>query len=91
MAYQYVRRFPLYKHLPLEKRQEMAHELERAINEVGSAAELSRMLGIKPSAICPWERCPAEHVMEVEYRTEGKVTRYQLRPDIYGEDPRKLR
>lgn len=87
MAYQFVRRFPLYKNLPLEARQKMADELVRAIEVIGSAAELSRMLGIKPSAICPWERCPAEHAAEVEYRTNGVVTRYQLRPDIFGEDP----
>lgn len=84
MGYQFTRRFPLYRDFSLADRETMADQLQRAIDLIGSAAELARMLGIRRSAISPWERCPAEHVLELEYRTEGRVTRYQLRPDIFG-------
>lgn len=30
---------------------------------------------------------PAEHCRAIEYATGGKVTRYNLRPDVFGDSP----
>ena len=58
--------------------------LKRAIECAGGTAKLARALGIKPQAISQWTRVPAERVLDVERATAAKVTRYELRPDIYG-------
>jgi hypothetical protein len=57
-----------------------------AINRAGGARALARELGIAHQAISKWERVPPLRVLEVE-RISG-ISRYQLRPDIYGEKPR---
>jgi DNA-binding transcriptional regulator YdaS (Cro superfamily) len=41
---------------------------------------------ITPQAVWKWDRVPSARCLDVE-RVTG-VSRYQLRPDIYGEDPR---
>lgn len=54
---------------------------------LGSGSEVARRLGIKPAAVNQWSRVPHERCLDLERLTEGKVTRYQMRPDIYGEPP----
>jgi DNA-binding transcriptional regulator YdaS (Cro superfamily) len=45
---------------------------------------------ITAQAVCGWKRCPSGRVLQVERATGGKVTRYKLRPDIFGEEaPRR--
>jgi DNA-binding transcriptional regulator YdaS (Cro superfamily) len=51
--------------------------------------ELGRLLGVTPQAIGKWSRVPAERCLEVE-RLTG-ISRFELRPDIYGEPPRAHR
>jgi DNA-binding transcriptional regulator YdaS (Cro superfamily) len=66
--------------------------LEKAIKEAGGPAELGRKIGTSSQAISQWQRCPAERVLQVERATEGKVTRHQLRPDLYpADEPKKGR
>jgi DNA-binding transcriptional regulator YdaS (Cro superfamily) len=63
---------------------------ERALVEVGGAAEMARRLKRAPSAIQKWARLgriPAERVLEIERATSGQVTRYELRPDLYPKEP----
>jgi DNA-binding transcriptional regulator YdaS (Cro superfamily) len=64
----------------------MKSALGRAIAIVG-IGRLSEALGISRAAIYQWERVPAERVLAVEAAVEraraDKVTREQLRPDIY--------
>lgn len=60
--------------------------LRLAIKQVGGAAALGRHLGITRQAVEDWDRVPAKHCLTVE-RLTG-ISRYQLRPDIYGEAPR---
>lgn len=57
--------------------------LERAITEAGGTAALARTINVTPQAISQWERVPAERVIAVEEATAGKVTRNDLRPDLY--------
>ncbi len=57
--------------------------LERAITESGGTAALARTINVTPQAISQWDRVPAERTIAVEQATGGKVTRHELRPDLY--------
>ena len=48
-----------------------------------SQKDLAAQIGVRPSALCKWERgrIPAERVIEVE-RITG-IPRHELRPDLY--------
>lgn len=65
--------------------------IERAIDAVGSQAALAKALKVSPQHVWNWlnrdKRIPAEQVLPIEAATEGKVTRHELRPDIFGECP----
>ncbi|MGE4061978.1 MAG: pyruvate, phosphate dikinase [Rhodospirillaceae bacterium] len=62
--------------------------LERAITEAGGVTALARAINVTPQAISQWDRVPAERAIAVEQATKGKVTRQELRPDLFGE-PKK--
>ena len=66
--------------------------LQRAIDLLGSQAELAKAISskdrpIKQQHIWNWinrdKRIPAEAVIPIETATKGHVTRHELRPDIY--------
>lgn len=57
----------------------------RAIELAGGTIALGKALGISRQAVEQWTRVPPERVLEVE-RITG-VSRYDLRPDIYGAAP----
>jgi DNA-binding transcriptional regulator YdaS (Cro superfamily) len=59
--------------------------MKMALEPRGVAAELARICGISASAVSQWKRCPAERVLLVERISGGRVTRHQLRPDLYPE------
>lgn len=63
--------------------------LDRAISICGSQAELSKRLGLFPQYVNNWRRrgVPAERCIAIEEATGGKVTRYDLRPDVFGQSP----
>lgn len=67
-----------------------ASPLERAIEIVGSQAELAKALGVKPQHVWNWlhrdNKVPAEQVLPIEKATDGKVTRHDLRPDLYPKE-----
>jgi DNA-binding transcriptional regulator YdaS (Cro superfamily) len=50
----------------------------------GTNARLARLLNITPSAISQWVRVPFRRALQIEARTAGKVTREELRPDLFG-------
>lgn len=62
--------------------------IKRACEVVGGRAALAEAIGVTPSFISQLvngERpIPAERVLAIEHATGGKVTRYQLRPDVFG-------
>lgn len=62
--------------------------LERAIAIVGNQNALARRLNISPQAVNQWVRglgrITAERALEIEQATDGQVTRYELRPDLFG-------
>ena len=57
--------------------------LTTAIEIVEGTARLASLLGISSQAVSQWDRCPVERVLDVERATGGKVSRHELRPDIY--------
>lgn len=61
--------------------------LSRAIDEAGGAVVLAKRLGITSQAISQWKRVPPLRVLEVEQATGRRVTRYELRPDLYPPEP----
>lgn len=64
--------------------------VDTAAAKLGSQAALGRSLGCKRQAINQWKRdgkVPAKWVLGLE--ALSGVSRYDLRPDIYGPAPRK--
>lgn len=59
--------------------------LKSAIEIAGGPVKLSELLGISSQAISQWQRAPAVRVLDIERHTG--VSRYDLRPDIYGPAP----
>lgn len=64
--------------------------LEKAIDATGSQAALAKAIGVKPQHVWNWlhrdKQVPAEKVLPIEVATEGKVSRHELRPDLYPDD-----
>jgi DNA-binding transcriptional regulator YdaS (Cro superfamily) len=64
--------------------------IERAIDILGSAAALARACKQKPQAVTRWRRTgriPAHHAGAIEKATHGRVTKADLRPDLFGQSP----
>lgn len=59
--------------------------LERAIKEAGGLTTFALRIGVKPQVVVNWRArgIPAVRVLDIERATEGKVTRHELRPDLY--------
>lgn len=58
----------------------------------GGASGVARLFdpSLSATAVLKWVRkgVPPTRVPTIESAVDGAVTRYQLRPDIYGDDPR---
>jgi DNA-binding transcriptional regulator YdaS (Cro superfamily) len=67
--------------------------LERAVQTAGSATELARLLKVDPQNITNWRArgVPASRCLAIEDVTKSAVTRYDLRPDVFGDSPTKTR
>jgi len=65
--------------------------LAAAVDIVGGQAKLARLLGVTQPNVWHWlhksERVPGEYVLKIEEATGGRVSRHDLRPDLY---PRHL-
>lgn len=59
--------------------------IQRVAQACGNMATLARELGITRAAVAQWDKIPAERCLTIE-RLTG-ISRYELRPDIYGEKP----
>ena len=61
--------------------------LRKAIELAGGQAALARRIGKKPQHVWAWlnrDRCvPAEMCKPIERAVDGRVTRHELRPDIF--------
>jgi DNA-binding transcriptional regulator YdaS (Cro superfamily) len=65
--------------------------LKKAIKEVGGQATLARLIGKRQGHIGNWlhrdKKVPAEVCADIEAATGGKVTREELRPDVFRTTP----
>ncbi len=61
--------------------------LAAAVDIVGGQAKLARLLGVTQPNVWHWlhksERVPGEYVLRIEEATAGRVSRHDLRPDLY--------
>lgn len=60
--------------------------IERVFKAAGSKSALASHLGLNRQALDYWRRIPAHHVIPIERFINKKVTRYQMRPDLYPDD-----
>jgi DNA-binding transcriptional regulator YdaS (Cro superfamily) len=69
--------------------------LDKAITHAGGVTALAEKLGVGQSVVSNWRtrgdepRVPAERCIAIEQATNGDVTRYDLRPDVFGATPAK--
>ena len=64
--------------------------IAKAIRLAGSQTALGKMLGLSPQAIQKWAaqgNAPGERCREIETLLDGQVTRYELNPAVFGDDP----
>jgi DNA-binding transcriptional regulator YdaS (Cro superfamily) len=59
--------------------------IERAIEIVGGLTALATLIDVSPQVIVNWRErgVPANRALAIEAATGAKVTRHELRPDIY--------
>jgi DNA-binding transcriptional regulator YdaS (Cro superfamily) len=73
----------------MDNRPVLIPSLQKAVEIVGGQVELAKCLGITQQRIWNWlyrnkcQRIPAEYVLPIERATQDRVTRYELRPDLY--------
>lgn len=60
----------------------MDKALQQAIEAAGGTVALADKLGLTHQAVSRWDKVPPLRVLEVEAVTG--VSRYDLRPDVYG-------
>jgi len=67
--------------------------IQTAVSHFGSQAALAAALSVSPMAVSKWvsgrSRITAERACDIERATNGAVTRYDLRPDIFGDPPQR--
>lgn len=66
--------------------------IQRAILIAGSQEKLAEMLGVKQQTVSWWVSSkkgavPIARAIEIEQVLDKKVSRYELRPDIFGSVP----
>lgn len=63
----------------------MNKQFKKACDIVGSQNKMAQKLGVSRQAVYAWlaGKVPVRRVIAIERLTGGKVTRNQLRPDIY--------
>ena len=65
--------------------------IKKAIELVGGNHRLAVLVGVKPAFVSQWvtqrRPVPAERCIAIEKAANGQVTRYDLRPDVFGTAP----
>lgn len=67
-----------------------ATPLEIAIRLAGGVPTVAKTMDISQPAVHRWRargKAPAGRVIDLERATGGRVTRYELRPDVFGPAP----
>ena len=64
-----------------------SNPVARAVAIVGSQSALARLLGVTPQSVSRWVQsgcAPAKRIVQIEHATAGRVTRQELKPELYG-------
>lgn len=65
--------------------------IKRAIEVAGTQTALAEKIGATQGQVWQWSAgrkpIPAHRCIPIEEATEGRVTRYDLRPDVFGKKP----
>ncbi len=65
--------------------------IQRAAEQFETVAAFARALELKPPTVHQWldgsREVPAAQCLKIENKTSGAVTRYDLRPDVFGPCP----
>jgi len=59
----------------------------KAHPDIKTKRKVAEICGISPPALSYWKRVPSEHCIDLEVASEGAVTRYEMRPDVFGVSP----
>lgn len=61
--------------------------IQKAVEASGGTSELAKKVGVTQAAVSNWKArgVPASRVLAIEAATSGKVSRHELRPDLYPE------
>jgi len=63
--------------------------ITRAVEKIGTQAEFAKATGFAPAFVWQWVNnkrpVPAKHCIAIELATG--ITRYELRPDVFGPAP----
>lgn len=66
--------------------------IQKAIDAAGGQASLARAIKVKSQVVWQWadgrRPVPAHHCLAIEQAAKGEVTRYDLRPDVFGDAPK---
>jgi len=55
--------------------------------DIKTKRQIATICGITPPALNCWKRVPSEHCIPLETACGGDVTRYDMRPDVFGPAP----
>lgn len=67
--------------------------LQEAVSIIGGQQALAARIGVRQAHVWNWLNRdkspvpPAEYCLPIENATGGRVTRYELRPDVFGPAP----
>lgn len=59
----------------------------KSIRSKATNADIARWAKVTRQAVGTWKKVPAERVLALEKRPELGLSRYDMRPDIYGDGP----
>lgn len=69
----------------------MIDALKKAVELAGGQSQLAKAIGVKQQHVWNWlhrdGKPAAEFVLPIESAVSGRVTRYELRPDVFGAGP----
>ena len=65
------------------------YPLERAIQIAGGQTAIARICEVSPQAVHKWirkGRVPSHQCLKIELATHSEVSRFVLRPDVFGQE-----
>ena len=68
-----------------ERAATMERAAKDAVKMLGGARKVAALYDLSVQAVYKWHQVPGNRVLEIEQATGGKVTRYEMRPDLFGE------